>query len=138
MPRPPKITEQHIRDAEEAQRLGLTYDLTSGYIGIGRSTFYSWLARGRKTPGGIYGRFVDALERGRAKGAALSLARIQRAAQGGQWQADAWILERRHGYRKESSETDASTDKVPPDESTLETARRAARRTLRSMTGGKS
>jgi hypothetical protein len=138
MPRPPKITEQHIRDAEEAQRLGLTYDLTSGYIGIGRSTFYSWLAKGRKTPGGVYGRFVDALERGRAKGAALSLARIQRAAQGGQWQADAWILERRHGYRKESSDVDASIDKSPPNDSTIDTARRAARRTLKTITGGKS
>ena len=133
MPRTPKINEQHIRDAEEAQRLGLTYDLTSGYIGVGRSTFYSWLSKGRKSPGSIYGRFVDALERGRAKGAALSLARIQKAAREGQWTADAWLLERRHGYRKDQPPADQDVVQADAGESSLETARQAMRRTLRRL-----
>ena len=132
MPRTPKINEQHIRDAEEAQRLGLTYDLTSGYIGVGRSTFYSWLSKGRKSPGSIYGRFVDALERGRAKGAALSLARIQKAAREGQWTADAWLLERRHGYRRDQP-IDQDAVQNDASESSLETARQAMRRTLRRL-----
>jgi hypothetical protein len=101
------ITEQHIKDAEEAMRLGLTYELGASYIGVGRTTFYRWLSRGEREPGSIFCRFWDAVKRGEAKGAALSLARIQRAAKGSTdraaaWQADAWLLERRHGYRRDA------------------------------------
>jgi hypothetical protein len=102
MARPTKLTDKHIKDVEEAMRLGLTYALASGYVGVSESTFYAWLSKGQTKPRSNYGRFREALKRGQSKAAALSLARIQRAANNGSWQADAWLLERRFGYRKDA------------------------------------
>ena len=117
MPRPTKLTARHIRDVEQAMQLGLTYALASGYIGIGESTMYAWLARGREQPKSMYGKFREALKRGQAKAAAVNLAHIQRAADDGSWQAAAWILERRFGYQKAANlHIDDHTEQTTADE----------------------
>lgn len=105
-------TDDHCKRAEEAMRLGLTHELCAAYIGIGRSTYFKWLKRGRAEESSIYARFRDAVRRGEAQGAAMSLATIAQSARAGQWQAAAWLLERRHQYIKrtavETTETTAS------------------------------
>lgn len=105
-------TDDHCKRAEEAMRLGLTHELCAAYIGIGRSTYFNWLKKGRAQESGIYARFRDSVKRGEAQGAAMSLATIAQSARAGQWQAAAWLLERRHQYIKrtavETTETTAS------------------------------
>ena len=115
MARPSKISPQRIKDAEEAMRLGLTLELAASYIGITKPTWYAWMAKGKSDPDSIFGQFFAAVKRGEAKGAALSLARIHRAAQAGTWQADAWLLERRHGYRRDATAAPASVSSHATD-----------------------
>lgn len=103
MARPSKISPQHVKDAEEAMRLGMTHELASAYIGIAESTFYEWLSHARNGRGGLYQRFSEAVSRGRAKCAALSLARIHKGAQE-DWRAAAWIMERRYGYHRKTEQ----------------------------------
>ena len=116
MPRgsPPSITHAHVRKAEEARRLGMTMALTADYIGITERNLYIWKEKGEAgstAAGGVYLEFAQAIKSGTAQGAALSLARIQKAAKGGIWQADAWIMERVHGYR-----ATAPVEAPPPKE----------------------
>lgn len=103
MPRPPKITEDHVQQAREAMRLGLTIEAAGHYIGISGRTFHRWLRRGEMEPDSIFGRFCQAVKRGEAQSAAVELARIRQASRDGDWKASAWILERRHGYTRSLS-----------------------------------
>ena len=100
MARTPEITPEMLRLASEAMRLGMTNDLASQYIGIGRTTFYRYLSRGKNEKGTVYRQFWDVISRGRAQCAAMQLARIQQAAQE-DWRASAWIMERRFGYHRQ-------------------------------------
>jgi hypothetical protein len=100
--RPPSITAAHVKGAHEARRLGMTLSLTADYIGIHERALYLWKEKGEAgstAAGGLYVQFAQALKRGAADGAALSLGRIQKKAREGVWTADAWLLERVHGYR---------------------------------------
>lgn len=118
MARPEMISERHVRDAEEAMRLGMTNELASSYIGISEATFYQWLSNARDGRGGLYKRFSEAVSRGRSKCAALSLARIHKGAQE-DWRAAAWIMERRFGYHRKSEsvvEVGPTTGEADPEE----------------------
>src|SRR5262249_37238654 len=92
--------------------------------GVDDSTVRRWAIRGRREKSGIYCTFLTALKKAEADAVAACVARIRRAAQGGQlverttttttrkdgssttktvekvapgqWTADAWWLERRH------------------------------------------
>jgi len=86
-----------VRLVGEASRLGMTYALTAAYAGISESSLYNWLALGREGSS-EHVAFAEAVDDNQSRGAAQLLARIHQAAQGGQWQAAAWVLERRHGY----------------------------------------
>ena len=102
MGRKSKLTPELSRDFCKAIQLGMTYKLCCDYVGISEPTFYRWLQEADR-PGGRKAQrdFRKALKTAEAKGAAHSLAVIHRAAEDGNWTAAAWILERRHGYRKE-------------------------------------
>ena len=108
--RPTLCSAEHCKRAEEAMRLGLTYELCAAYIGVGRSTFFNWLKKGKAQKSGIYVQFRDAVRRGEAQGAAMSLATIAQSARAGEWKAAAWLLERRHQYiRRTAVETTETT-----------------------------
>ncbi len=76
-------------------RQGYTVEQACELAGIGRTTFYAWLSRGSQQPNSIYGAFVDAIKKAEAESELLLLQRIEKAAERGQWQAAAWMLERR-------------------------------------------
>ena len=71
---------------------------TCDYVGIAEKTFYSWLQRGeRNAPSDQaagYPEFYQAVKKARSTAEVVSVARIRRAGSDGQWQADAWFLER--------------------------------------------
>ena len=102
MGRKSKLTPEVGERFCEAIRLGMTYKLACGYAGISEPTFYRWMQEADRSGGRKEQReFRDALKSAEAKGAAHNLAVINRAAKDGDWKAAAWILERRHDYRRD-------------------------------------
>lgn len=102
----------------EAIRLGMNYKLACGYAGISEPTFYRWMQEAERQGGRKPQReFRDALKSAEAEGAAHSLAVINRAAKDGDWKAAAWILERRHDYRRDYAPVVMDTVTAPIEES---------------------
>lgn len=93
-----RLTPEVTTRVCEAISLGLTHELAAKYAGIGRSTFYLWIEKGRAQEDGPYRAFVEALDEAEAKNAARCMAEVLKAAKAGTWQAAAWLMERRHGY----------------------------------------
>ena len=90
-----------LRKVREGCRMGLKLALVADYAGIGQSTLFKWLKLGREGDE-KYTAFVDAIDGSSGQAAAAMLLRIQQAATAGQWQAAAWLLERRFGYVRET------------------------------------
>lgn len=73
-----------------AIKVGATYELACGYAGIHYDTFHEYR---KHNPD-----FVEELKEAEGAAAVTWLTRIELAAQGGQWQAAAWKLERRYPH----------------------------------------
>lgn len=120
----PKLTPEVRAAVARDVAAGVPREHAAERAGVHRATLFRWLARGRKDHTGPYRDLCDALKKAEAEALAASVARIRRAAQGGQvterttttttrkdgssttkvvekctagqWTADAWWLERRH------------------------------------------
>jgi transposase len=87
----------------EGIKLGLSNKLAAQYAGVSESTFYAWRQRGQAGEP-EYLELLESIKRAEAQSAAQCLAVIKKAAHDGNWTSAAWLLERRHGYRKEQLE----------------------------------
>lgn len=92
MGRPLKLTPELQSKIVEALKMGSTRRLAAEYAGIGESTLRVWLTR----KGPAYVALVAAVKEAESKSCVGALAKINKAATDGQWQAAAWLLERRH------------------------------------------
>jgi len=93
--RPTKLTPA-IREALiEAVELGATWEAAAQSTGIGVSTLRDWRRRGDagEEP---FSAFLAAIQKAEGASIARSLRVIRQAAEGGQWQAAAWLLQRRY------------------------------------------
>lgn len=90
--RPSKLTPEVSKAICDALRVGATHRMAADYAGVDPATFQRWLA----DPRAQFREFRESVKRAEAKGDIAALAVIQKAADGGQWQAAAWRLERRH------------------------------------------
>ena len=88
MARPTKYTPQTVKKITDALRMGATYELACGYAGIHYDTFNDWR---EKKP-----EFSAAIKEAEGAAAVGWLAKIEKAANDGEWQAAAWKLERRY------------------------------------------
>lgn len=88
MARPRKNTPTAKERIIEAVGLGATYERAAAAGGIGYSTLREWILAEPE--------FAEAVKAAEAKCANEALIAIKRAARGGQWQAAAWLLERRY------------------------------------------
>ena len=88
MPRPPKLTSDVQKRITDALAIGCTYKLAAQYGGVTYETLNQW----RKTKP----EFSQAIENAEARAVVGWLARIEQAANAGEWQAAAWKLERRY------------------------------------------
>lgn len=99
MARPSKFTTAIVDRLLKAIRLGATYDLAAKSAGISYQTFNEW-RQGRMFPKGTTAdqkrEFVEAIEKAEGDAAVQWLAKIEKAASDGAWQAAAWKLERRY------------------------------------------
>ena len=98
----------------KAVSLGATMDLASKAGGISARTFRAWMAdakrNGEKSPfHQLHQDFIQA--DGMAGVHALGC--IEKAAKEGKWQAAAWILERKHGYRRDGVKEPHTTAAIP-------------------------
>jgi hypothetical protein len=98
MGRPTKLTPETQKRFIDGLRLGLTYKLAASYAGVEYSTFKLWMQKGREQEDTIYSAFSAAVKAAEGLCAAQCMGRIQKAAEGGQWQSAAWIMERRYHY----------------------------------------
>ncbi len=98
-----KLNDETKQRLVEGIKLGLSNKLAAQYAGVSESTFYAWRQRGQAGEEG-YLELLESLKRAEAESAAHCLSVIKDAAQQGNWTSAAWLLERRHGYRKEQLE----------------------------------
>lgn len=127
MARPSKLTPARQRAICEGITSGLPKERAAQQAGVARSTFYDWQERGQTAQTGKYRAFVDAVKKATADSEITLLNDVRRAASRGevireiksqydtdnnkisetifekqiprQWQASAWLLERRFPER---------------------------------------
>jgi transposase len=99
--RPTKLTPEVQERIAVLIRAGNTVEVAAGATGIGRGTFYEWMARGEKDGAANrpHRNFRAAIEQARNESEAAMVARIAKAASNGSWQAAGWLLERRYPER---------------------------------------
>ena len=100
--RPTRLTDEVQRKVCEAILLGCTYDIAASYAGISQRSLFQWMASGRDGNSKRHRDFYAAVKNAESMNAVRNLASIAQAAKDGNWTAAAWLLERRHGYTKES------------------------------------
>lgn len=88
MSRPTKLTPARQKAIMRAIEQGATYEHAAAAAGIHYDTLNEWR---KANP-----EFAEALKAAEARGVLACLRRIEEAAKSGQWQAAAWILERRY------------------------------------------
>ena len=93
-PRPLLADPARRKRLVEAIRAGSTHELACKFAGISLRAFYDAMAKARA--GTDFVDLLDELGEAEGAGAMIALATIRKAAQNGQWQAAAWILERRY------------------------------------------
>jgi hypothetical protein len=85
-----KLTPDRTAKICQAIQLGATYDHACNYAGISMATFCEW----RKSKP----EFSEAIQKAEGNATVGWLAKIEKAANDGQWQAAAWKLERRYPH----------------------------------------
>ncbi len=95
MGRPTALNDDVQAKVVEALTVGSTYKHAAQYAGVTYDTFNNWMKRGGKAKSGKYFEFFNAVKKAEAECLARNLLIINKSAQGGTWQAAAWIAERR-------------------------------------------
>ena len=89
--------EPYIDKLEQAILLGATYELAARYAGISESTFQRWRAKAATAPDGSpLALLRDRLRQAEGRAAIAWLARIEQAANAGDWRAAAYKLSHRY------------------------------------------
>jgi transposase len=97
MARKPIPIEPYIEKLEQAILIGATYELAAKFAGISHDTFDRWRkAAVTAKPGTPLAELRDRLEQAEGRAAIGWLAKIEKAANEGNWQAASWKLERRY------------------------------------------
>tara|TARA_B100000963_G_C22577357_1_gene649126 strand:- start:831 stop:1484 length:654 start_codon:yes stop_codon:yes gene_type:complete len=122
MDRRKKLTPARKKLIVACLKKNLTVILTCRKAGIQTKTFYRWLRLGRNGDK-EYEKFFHDVEAATAAGAEMAMDTIIES-YGKDWKSAAWVLERKHGYRKEGktineelteTETKNSNDDSPKE-----------------------
>lgn len=103
MARRTKLTHEVQQRIVSAIQTGATYEVAAQFGGITRATLWLWLRKGQEQTKGIYKTFFDSFKSAEARSCVGALAIINKQAQEGNWQAAAWLLERRFGYDRNNT-----------------------------------
>ncbi len=99
MARQSKLTPETQKKIVDAIAEGNYLETASAIGGITYATLNNWMNKGSSALSGAYFEFFDAVKKAEAEAEALRISRISKAGQAGNWQADAWYLERRYPER---------------------------------------
>lgn len=96
MARQSKLTPDTQKKIVDAIAEGNYLETAAALGGISETTFYRWMQEGEQATGGAKHEFREAVKRAEAEAESLRVGRISKAGKDGNWQADAWYLERRY------------------------------------------
>ena len=99
MGRPSKLTPETAQKICAAIAAGNYLEVAAAHGGIVYGTLNTWVRKGAAASSGQYREFFEAVKRAEADAEMLRIARISKAGSEGNWQADAWYLERRYPDR---------------------------------------
>jgi len=109
-----KLTQEVQNAFIQAIKLGCPKKDACGAAGIGETTFYKWMewADSKRKDAHKYREFRERIKEAEGLATQRWLAIIEKAAQGGQWQAAAWKLERRRAMfiPRVKAEVEATVD----------------------------
>lgn len=88
-----RLTPELQRRLVVLLRAGNFVEVAVRAVGISRSAYYNWIARGEREQSGIYHEFAEEVTAARAQAECRAVAVISKAAER-HWQAAAWFLER--------------------------------------------
>ncbi len=97
-----KYNERVHKQIVEAVALGATYRMAAKAGGLNERTLRRWTAEAKSEgeSSQYYQLYLD-IKQADAAGGIAALESIKKAAKEGKWQAAAWLLERKHGYRRD-------------------------------------
>ena len=97
MARQSKLTPETQKKIVDAISEGNYLETAAAIGGVTYTTLNNWMKKGESTSSGAYVEFLEAVKKAEAE--ALRVSRISKAGKEGNWQADAWYLERRYPDR---------------------------------------
>ncbi len=125
-----KLTPSLIEKLGIAFEIGLKSSDAAAYAGCTESTYYRWMAQARNGAGDPRLQLLlKVVGESKAKNVEKNLNIIQEAAMNGNWLSAAWILERRHGWRRDGpiEEVPDELMEVSSDLTTLEGRRQVVK-----------
>jgi hypothetical protein len=93
MARPAKLTPELTQEITTHIRDGNSPTISATLVGISSSTYFNWMSKGSNQEPKFM-EFLESIERAKAQSIVNRVAYIARAADGGNWRAAAWLLER--------------------------------------------
>lgn len=91
-----KLTPELQKEIGNNIKLGMPLKFAAEAAGISEKTFYIWMEKGENEEKGKFHDFFIYCNNCKSTAVKLHLTLITKAAKDGNWQASAWILERRH------------------------------------------
>ena len=116
--RPTRISPEIQEKIVTAIKAGNYAEVSARYAGIGKTTFYRWMKRGRAAKSGQFREFWDAIKDAEAHAEVTAVASI-RSAWGDQWTSAMTWLERKNWKRwgrKDKLQSEVSGPKGGPIE----------------------
>lgn len=115
MGRPTKFTPETTAKLVQAISLGAPYVHACNYAGVSYAQFRVWMKRGEAAKKGKFAEFFATIKEAEGRATVGWLAKIEKAANEGNWQAAAWKLERR--YPSDFGRRDPKSDE--PEDGTI-------------------
>lgn len=98
--RPTKLTKELTDRIVLAIQAGNYAKVAAQLCGIGESTYYAWLAEGRKEDADpLFVEFLESVEQAEAAAEVEAVALIRQSARNGNTRDAQWLLERKHAER---------------------------------------
>lgn len=113
--RPTLLTPERMEKIGRIIKKGLSYEDASLAGNITYNTFNNWMKRGKEDTEGPYFEFFQYIKGCELEGKEENLDNISEAGRNGQWQASAWLLERRYPLeygRKDRISADIRSENV--------------------------
>jgi transposase len=117
MARPTKLNDELTRQIARMIRAGNSVEVLCDVVGIGESTFYDWLERGKSDArnDALYRRFRAAVLKAHGDRERKLVGYIERAARNGSWKAAEWLMKRQEPEQEAAKGASEPAPDAPRD-----------------------